>query len=84
MIQSGIIELDLHNMNVEQAKNAIDKKLLSASKSLYKIRLIHGFNGGTAISQMIREEYSYGRHDKVIRITAGTNRGITELILREL
>lgn len=81
---SGIIELDLHKMNKMQAKTAIDNALQKAGGSVYRIRLIHGYHGGTELKRMILDEYSYGRHEKVIRIVNGTNPGITELILKEL
>lgn len=79
----GIIELDIHGMNGEQAKAAIEKKVNAAGSAVYRIRIIHGFNGGTRLRSMIREEFGYGREPKVRRIEMGTNQGITELILRE-
>ena len=42
----------------------------AAKKSICRIHVIHGYNGGTRIWSMLREEY-------------GDNRGITELVLRE-
>lgn len=80
----GIIELDLHNLNCGQAKIKIDSLLRRAGGSIYTIRLIHGYRGGTRIKEMIGEEYGCGRHEKVLRIRPGANPGITELILREL
>jgi len=82
-LSSGIIEIDLHGLRTEEAKNKIDSALKGASRSVYRIRLIHGFHGGTSLRSMIEEEYSYGREPKVIRITPGDNPGITDLILRE-
>ena len=79
----GIIELDLHGLRAEEAKKKIDAALKSASSSTYRIRLIHGFNRGTNIKNMIREEYGYEREPRVKRIVGGWNEGITELILRE-
>lgn len=84
MLNTGVIEVDLHGMNVEEAKRCIDSKLRAAGKSVYRLRLIHGYHGGTGIKAMIREEYSYGREPKVLRIEGGWNDGITELVLREL
>lgn len=84
MKSTGVIEVDLHGMNVEEAKSCIETKLKAAGKSVYRLRLIHGYHGGTGIKNMIEEEYSYGREPKVLRIEGGWNQGITELILREL
>jgi len=79
----GIIEIDVHGMNTEEAINAVAQKVQSAAKSVYRIRVIHGYHGGTRIRNAIREEFSYGREPKVRRIEMGNNQGITELILRE-
>ena len=70
-------------MNTEEAVNAVASKVRSAGNSVYRIRVIHGYHGGTRIRSGIREEFSYGREPKVKRIEMGTNQGITELILRE-
>jgi len=83
-MMAGIIEIDLHGMNLYQAKSMIDSQLRKSSGAVYRVRLIHGYRGGTEIKNMIWEEYSYGRHPKVIRMQEGDNPGITELVLREL
>ena len=70
-------------MNTEEAVNAVASKVRSAGNSVYRIRVIHGYHGGTRIRSGIREEFSYGREPKVKRIEMGNNQGITELILRE-
>jgi len=83
-MNAGIIELDLHGLNIQEAKKKIDSELKRTGSSVYRIRLIHGYHGGSGIKNMIWEEYDYGRHEKVLRIEGGWNQGITELILREL
>ena len=44
------------------------RRLEKADSSVYRLRIIHGFHGGTGIRSMLQEEYSYGREPKVIRI----------------
>lgn len=83
-MDAGIIEVDLHGMNYYQAKTCIDRQLKKANGSVYYIRLIHGYNGGTDLKNMIQDEFSNGRHPKVKRIKPGSNPGITDLVLREL
>jgi len=78
----GTVELNLHGMTVVQAKVAIDAKLRRANSSVYRLRLIHGYNSGTALRDMIRREYA--SNPKVKRIELGLNQGITDLVLREL
>ena len=52
----GIIEIDVHGKNTEEAKKAINMQIHSAGKSIYRIRVIHGYNGGTRIRSMLRKE----------------------------
>ncbi len=78
----SIIEVDLHGLFQDEAIKVIDKALKTADSSTYQIKLIHGYNHGTNLKNMIVEEYKY--HPKVIRIQPGDNLGITVLILREL
>lgn len=84
MNNNPIIEIDTHGMRVEEALKAVDRAVQSAGTAVYKIKVIHGFNRGTAIRQAIVEEYRYGYDKKVKRVTPGENQGITELILKEL
>ena len=79
----GIIEIDVHGKNIEEAKKAIDIQIHTAGKSINRLRVIHGYNDGTRIRSMLREEYGYGREPAVKRIEMGSNQGITELVLRE-
>lgn len=78
---SGIITADLHGKNTTQAKVTIDALLRRAGNGTYRIRLIHGYHGGTALRDLIRSEYA--RHPKVKRLFFSTDGGTTELILRE-
>ncbi|MBD5393249.1 MAG: Smr/MutS family protein [Lachnospiraceae bacterium] len=82
-MMSGIIEINVHGKNVEEAIDEIRKQLNSAKANVYRIRVIHGYRGGTRIRDGIWDEFSYGREPKVKRITMGNNQGITELVLRD-
>ncbi len=81
-LTSGIIEIDLHGLRVEEAIRKVKNEVRKAPGSVYMIRLIHGFHGGTRIKEAIEDEFSYGRVEKVKNVRPGTNYGITELILR--
>ena len=81
MLQSGIVELDLHGLNCYQAKVKIDSSLRRCRAGTYRLRLIHGYHGGTALRDMLRSEYKH--HPKVKRIEFGYNAGETDLVLRE-
>ena len=75
----GIVELDLHGKNAYQARVAIDAALRRAGGGVYRIRVIHGYHGGTALRDMIRREYA----GRVTRLDTGVDPGVTDLVLRE-
>ena len=77
-----IITIDLHGMFRDEAIKTIDKALKTADNSTYQIRLVHGYNRGTSLKNMIVEEYRY--QPKVLRVKPGDNLGTTILVLREL
>ena len=78
----GIWEIDIHNLNQYQAQVRIESLLRRADRAVYILRIIHGYNQGTALKDMIRAQFS--GHPKVKRIAPGSNPGVTDLILREL
>ena len=77
---NAILTIDLHGCTVYQAKIAIDAQLKRAKAGTYRIRLIHGCHGGTALRDMIRKDYR--KHPKVLRLELGSNTE-TDLVLRE-
>ncbi len=78
----GFLEIDVHNMTRQQAIAAIDARLRRANASVYRLRVIHGYRGGTVLRDAVRSHYK--RHPKVLRIEIGLNPGETDLVLREL
>lgn len=83
MLQTPIIEMDVHGMTVDQAITRIEDQIKKAHAGTYRIKVIHGFNRGNNIQRAIYREIGHGLNPKVIRIVGGNNPGITELILRE-
>ena len=83
MRQEPYIDVDLHGMTSEQAIERINLLVKRANPSTYRIRIVHGFNRGTAIQRAIYREFGHGQNPKIVRIVGGDNPGITELILRE-
>ena len=82
MFGSAFQEIDVHNMTKVQAIAAIDARLRRAGASVYTLRVIHGYHGGTVLRDAIRAHYK--GHPKVRRIELGINPGETDLILRDL
>ena len=80
-MQPGIIELDLHGKNAYQARVAIDAALRRCGGGVYRLRLIHGCHGGTALRDFLEAEYR--SHPRVKRLLRSPDGGITELVLRE-
>lgn len=78
---AGTLVADLHGKTTYQAKVTVDALLRHASAGTYRLRLVHGFHGGTALRGFIRAEY--GRHPKVKRLILSPDGGATELVLRE-
>ena len=75
----GIVEIDLHGKNEYQSRVAIDAALRRAGGGTYRIRVIHGYHGGTVLRDMVRREYK----GRVLRMETGIDPGITDLVLRE-
>ena len=79
---AGILEVDIHGMTRRQAKVHVENQIRKAGRSVYCIRVIHGYRGGTELRDMVRQELRH--HPKVLRMELGLNPGETDLILREL
>ena len=77
----GIQTVDLHGKTVRQAKITVDALLRRAGPGTYRLRLLHGCHGGTALRDFLRAEY--GRHPKVRRLVLSPDGGATDLVLRE-
>lgn len=80
-MNAGTLTVDLHGKNTYQAKVALDAALRRAKAGTYRIRVVHGYHGGTALRDFIRAEYI--RHPKVLRLMPSPDGGTTELVLRE-
>ena len=84
MISAGIKEIDTHGLRTAEAIRAMQRAVQQAGPDVYRVRVIHGYHGGTSIKDAILDEFSYGRDSKVKRVEPGRNQGETDLILREL
>ena len=78
MAAGGIVEIDLPRKNTYQAKVTIDAALRRAKAGTYRLRIVHGYNGGTALRELVRQEYA----GQVLRVVA-LDQGRTDLVLRE-
>ncbi|HWQ58829.1 MAG TPA: Smr/MutS family protein [Clostridia bacterium] len=81
MANSGIVTVDVHGKTRAQARAALLAALRKCDGAVYRIRVVHGYNMGTELRDMIRAEFA--RAPRVLRIETGLNPGVTELVLRE-
>ena len=77
----GVVAVDLHGKNTYQAEVTVDALLCRAGGGTYRLRLIHGCHGGTALRDFLETEYR--EHPKVKRLIRSADGGATELVLRE-
>jgi len=74
------VTLDLHGKTQYQAKIALEAAL-RRSRGVYRIHVVHGYHNGTALRDLVRQEYA--AHPRVLRVEAVSD-SATDLILREL
>ena len=74
------VTLDLHGKTQYQAKIALEAQL-RRSRGIYRIHVVHGYHNGTALRDLVRQEYA--AHPLVLRVEAISD-SATDLILREL
>ena len=73
------VTLDLHGMRVEDARFRLTHYLTHAPQEVKEILVIHGFNGGTDLRDMIREDFSHPRIQSILKALTD---GQTRLILK--
>ncbi len=81
MAGPGILTVDIHGKTRAQARVALNAALRKCDASVFRIRVIHGYNRGTELRDMVRGEFA--RAPRVLRAEASLNPGATELVLRE-
>ena len=75
--------IDLHNFNRKDAKEyLIDKIKESYNNKDYYVKVIHGFNNGTAIKDYIRNSKELIESGYISKIEADPlNSGVTNIVL---
>lgn len=80
-VGAGVVELDCHGMTWLQTQAAVNAALKRARGGTYRIRVIHGYNSGTVLRDLLRK--TFRSHPQIIRLEVGFNQGVTDLVLRE-
>ena len=76
----GIVEIDLHGKNAYQARVTIDAALRRARAGTYRLRIIHGYQGGTVLRDMVRQDLT---HPRIAAKLPTLNEGTTRLLLKK-
>ena len=61
------MDIDLHELTVDQARYELISAIECANNTIWTIRVIHGYNKGTAIREMV----SRLRHKRIKKIIRG-------------
>ena len=64
---AGIWEIDLHGKNEYQARVTLDAALRRVRPGTYRIRVIHGHHGGTALRELVRRVSSQNHERRLMR-----------------
>lgn len=77
--EGSVMSVDLHGTSVENARNLLLTWLDHAPQSVTELRVIHGYNRGTLLQDMVRKELS---HPLIREKLPALNPGETRLVLR--
>lgn len=73
------LEVDIHGMRVMQARQELERLIARCGPDIHEIVVIHGYHGGRALQDMVRNELQSSRiRQKVLSL----NSGQTTLLLK--
>ena len=72
------ITIDLHTHTAESARKLLTSRLKSLPKDVNEVVIIHGYNGGTVLRDMVR---SY-KNPRIERKIIGLNMGETIFVIK--
>lgn len=73
------IEIDIHGLMAEDAKKRLEHILSNAAPDVEEIRVIHGYNNGQALRDMVRKKL---KHPRIEAKLLTLNPGETRLLLK--
>lgn len=74
------VDVDIHNMTELEAQKHLERFLAKLSNDVTEVRVIHGYHGGTALRDMVRNKNKL-RSKKIYRRKMTMNQGETILEL---
>lgn len=75
----SVLEVDLHGMTERDAKQRLEHLLSAAPPQVTEIRVIHGYNAGQVLRDMVRIRL---KHPRIAAKLVTLNPGETRLLLR--
>lgn len=79
-IQGTVATADLHGVYQQDAKDLLSGWLNTAPAAVTELRVIHGYQRGTALRDMLRSGFS---HPRVKAVLPSLNPGETRLVLKK-
>ena len=76
----SVMEVDLHGLTAQDAKRRLEHLLSNAGPEVEEVRVIHGYNGGQALRDMVRLRL---KHPRIAAKLITLNPGETRLILKK-
>ena len=74
------VEIDIHGFTEQMAIKTLEKFIVSCDKSVSEINVIHGYHGGSALKDMVRNPNKL-RSKRIRRRKLSMNQGETILEL---
>ena len=71
------VQIDLHGQTVDSARRLLTQRLKNLDRNVREVVVLHGFNSGTALRDMVRRY----KNPKIERKIIGLNQGETIFLL---
>ena len=69
-----IMEVDIHGLTADHARRQLEQFLSRVSPSITEVVVIHGYNGGQVLMNMVRNQLKHPRiASKMISLNSGRN-----------
>ncbi|NLG93096.1 MAG: Smr/MutS family protein [Clostridiales bacterium] len=78
--RGNLLEVNIHGMTAEEAKRGLEQLLNRADAKITEIRVIHGYNSGQALRDMVRLRL---KHPRIAAKLVCLNPGETRILLKE-
>lgn len=79
--KGSVAEVNIHGMTEAEAKRQLEQFLTRADRNLREVVVIHGYNNGQILRDMVRLKL---KHPRISSKMVSLNPGATRLILKEI